>query len=367
MGKRAAEWKAVAKGASLGLTVLVAGACGDDSPTSSFGDPMCDLNQDLLISSLAPEAIPAINEPPMVAPGDPSTDYLLDTDRVVGVVVDGEARAYPHNIFWWHEIINDRIGDQWVSITFCPLTGSALGFDPNLEGFGRLDLGVSGLLFANNLVMYDRGSGALYGPQLTVTGACDSFRGETLPLAPIQEMSWARWKELHPETTVVSGDLAFDRNYRQYPYGDYDDLDSDELLVPMSVDRSRPIKERVLGIRENQGGKGYPFLELQELGPVVAINETVAGIPTAIFFEERDGMAALAFDRRVDGQTLTFQADRVNGVWTDQETGSTWTISGDAIDGPLQGQRLETRADAYTLFWFAWRHFQPQGEVFTAG
>jgi len=354
-----------ARAVGMGMVLVALAAC-QDSSTQPVGAPICDLDNDLLISSLAPDAIPAINEPPMVAADDPEAGYLFDTDRIVGVVVDGEARAYPHNIFWWHEIINDRIGDQWVSITFCPLTGSALGFDPGLEGFGRLDLGVSGLLFANNLVMFDRASGAVYGPQLTVDGACDSFRGETLALAPIQEMSWGRWKEVHPGTTVVSGDLSFGRNYRQYPYGSYDELSSDELLVPMSVDRTRPIKERVLAIREDRGGKGYPFLELQKLGAVVALNETVAGVPTAIFFEERAGMTALAFDRRVDGQTLTFQADTVNGVWTDEETGSTWNISGDAIAGPLQGERLATRANAYTLFWFAWRHFQPQGTTFSA-
>lgn len=49
----------------------------------------------------------------------------------------------------------------------------------------------------------------------------------------------------------------------------------------------------------------------------------------------------------------------------DRETGSTWAIDGTATDGPLTGQRLRIRSDAYTLFWFAWRHFQPNGRVFS--
>lgn len=355
------------KGAGLGLAVLLFGACEDSPIMGVDGQPICDLDNSLLISSLRPDAIPAINDPPMVDPDDARADYLFDTDRVVGVVIEGEARAYPHNIFWWHEIINDRVGDTFVSVTFCPLTGSAVGFDPVLEGLGRLDLGVSGLLFANNLVMFDRNSGSVYGPQLFVDGVCQAFRGASLGLMPVQEMSWGRWKELHPDTKVVSGDLSFGRNYRQYPYGSYDELGNDELLVPMSVDRTRPIKERVLAVREELGGKGYPFGELAALGSVAAVNENIGGVPTAIFFEDRDGQAALAFDARVDGQTLTFEADETNGVWTDQETGSTWSINGEAIDGPLQGERLSTRADAYTLFWFAWRHFQPEGETFSAG
>ncbi|MDX1493355.1 MAG: DUF3179 domain-containing protein [Longimicrobiales bacterium] len=346
--------------------VLSLAACQESGSTGVTPGPVCELDRDLLIASLPPNAIPALNEPVMVTPDDPGASYLLGTDRVLGVVVDGEARAYPHNIFWWHEIVNDRIGDRWISVTFCPLTGSGLGFDPNLEDHGRLDLGVSGLLFANNLVMYDRESGSVYGPQLEVEGSCDAFVDEALALAPVREMSWARWQELHPDTKVVSVDLTTGRNYREYPYGDYDQLESDELLVPMQVDRSRAIKERVLAIRVGDGGRGYPFLELQELGSVAAVNELVGGVPTVIFYEEAQGMSAVAYEAQAGGQTLTFQADEDSGLWVDDETGSTWGLDGMAVAGPLQGERLSPRADAYVLFWFAWRHFQPSGSTFAA-
>jgi hypothetical protein len=83
----------------------------------------------------------------MVSVGAEGAEYLFDFDRVLGVVVNGEARAYPHNILWYHEIVNDRIGDTWISVTFCPLTGLGLVFDPFVDG-NLLELGVSGLLFA---------------------------------------------------------------------------------------------------------------------------------------------------------------------------------------------------------------------------
>ncbi len=86
-------------------------------------------------------------------------------------------------------------------------------------------------------------------------------------------------------------------------------------------------------------------------------------LSTAIFYESRDGQAALAFDARVAGQTLTFDGDPA-GFWTDRETGSTWSFDGTATAGPLAGEALLPRADAYTLFWFAWRHFQPNGSLF---
>ena len=342
-------------------------ACGDGDPVGSSPgrDLTCNLDQNLLFTSLPPNAIPAINDPPMVAPGAAGTEYLFDDDRVLGVVFNGEARAYPHNILWHHEIVNDDVGGTPVSVTFCPLTGSGLAFRPELGG-RTLDLGVSGLLFANNLVMYDRNDGEVYGPQLGIVGACGDFRGSTLETLPVQEIAWGRWKELHPNTLVVSGNLSFGRNYRVYPYGAYDQPDNPDLIQPMAVDDSRPLKERVLAVRDGDGGRGFPYGELDDLGDVVALNETIGGVPTAIFYEFRSGETAFAFDARVAGQTLTFEVDAVDDVWRDVETGSTWRIDGLATAGPLAGERLATRADAYTLFWFAWRHFQPNGSMFAA-
>lgn len=352
--------------AALLLAGVAATACGDGP--GGFMTPVneisCDLDRSLLQTNLSPNAIPAINNPDMVLPDDPEASYLRPEDRVLGVVINGEARAYPHNILWHHEIINDEVAGERISITFCPLTGSGLAFRPTL-GTRQLDLGVSGLLFANNLVMYDRTTGEVYGPQLKVEGVCETFTGTSLDLLPIQEMSWERWQALHPDTRVVTGETGFDRNYRFYPYRDYDDIDNPELIVPMAVDDSRDLKERVLAIRDGDGGRGYPFLELAELGFQAALNETVGGVPTAIFYDGRSGKAALAFDARVGTQTLTFEAGP-EGYWTDLETGSRWSFDGAAVEGALLGERLQTRADAYTLFWFAWRHFQPDGDTFVA-
>ena len=106
-----------------------------------------------------------------------------------------------------------------------------------------------------------------------------------------------------------------------------------------------------------------PFGELFELGETSVVNELVGGVPTAVFYESRDGETAVAFDARVGGQTLTFSASE-DGTWIDEQTGSTWTIDGSAIAGAMAGERLSPREDSYVLFWFAWKHFQPTGETF---
>lgn len=359
--------------AALVGSVLLANCLGENPVTGvdsdrTFESGRCSLDANFIKGVVPPGFIPALTLPVMVgadAPPSPSSaesaSYLSNSDRVLGIVLNGEARAYPHKVIEQHEIVNDRVGDTWVSVTFCPLTGSGLAFDPHIDG-ERLDLGVSGLLFANNLVMYDRVSGAIYGPQLSVEGRCDVFRGESLAVFPVQEMSWGRWKHFHPDTRVI-GVAASDDRYLESPYLGYDDIDNYDVWYPGPVDTSRPPKERVLAVRVGDGGRGYPFGELAALGETSVVNEVVGEIPTVILYEAAFGENAVAFDARVDGEALEWEVAGI-GLWADLQTGSKWTIDGVAFDGPLQGTVLEPRAEAYVAFWFAWRHFQPEGTPF---
>ncbi len=354
---------------------VLASACVSDAlshgdlPTEADGveadGGACALDERLLASAAPLEGIPALTLPAIVAADDPRAQYLDPTSRVLGVVVDGQARAYPHNILWWHEIVNDTIGGEWISVTFCPLTGSGLAFDPHVAG-ERLELGVSGLLFANNLVLYDRLSRDVYGPQLAVEGKCHGFRGQEMTLRGVQEMSWGRWLALHPNTKVVGDRTGFSRAYEVYPYGSYDRVGNNELLVRMSTDRTRPMKERVLAVRGEEGdGRGYPFGELRLLGDRAAVNEFL-GVPYAVFYEADDGEAAVAYAATVDGTPLLFEV-APGGLYRDLETGSLWTFGGEAVSGTLAGRRLAPLANAYVLFWFAWRHFEPRARWFSGG
>jgi len=107
--------------ADLGLPVgTVLGLVDSPYNTSTF--PLGDLR-----SVLPADAIPALTDPVMVRRD--RVDYLADSDLILGVVIDGEDRAYPLNIGWWHEIVNDTVAGHAVSVTFCPLTGTGLVFD----------------------------------------------------------------------------------------------------------------------------------------------------------------------------------------------------------------------------------------------
>jgi hypothetical protein len=307
------------------------------------------------------DGIPALENPVVVTAAEADT-FLLPTALVLGVVENGEARAYPHNVLWWHEIINDTLGGVPIVVSYCPLTGSGMVYDPRIGG-QVLNFGVSGLLFENNLVLFDRATESLWS-QMRVQGVCGSFTGTEPALKPVVQSTWEAWQAMHPNTTVVSFDTGFGRNYGVYPYGNYDRVGDNSLLFPAArIDRRRPLKELALGIVENGVEKAYPY---GELGERSAINDQVGGRPVVVVFDAESQMA-LAFDRRRGGETLTFEiADRGGFPFRlrDVETGSRWTLDGVAVDGPLAGSRVEPIA-TFSAMWFAWAAFHPNTTLFT--
>jgi hypothetical protein len=168
---------------------------------------------------------------------------------------------------------------------------------------------------------------------------------------------------MHPNTTVVSPNTGFGRNYGVYPYGNYDQIGDQSLLFPaLFIDDRRPLKELTLGLLESAGVKGYPY---GELGERSAINDEVGGRPVVVVFDAESEMA-LAFDRRTGGETLTFEiADRGGFPFRlrDLETGSRWTLDGVAVDGPLAGSRVEQIA-TFSSMWFAWAAFHRDTALF---
>jgi len=333
------------KRAILIFLALVSIACGEGRT--------CLIDESQLVSG-GPglDGIPALNNPAVVS-GRDADSFLAPDALVLGVVAGGEARAYPHPIFWWHEIVNDVLGGVPLVVSYCPLTGSGLVYDPVIDG-QLLDFGVSG---------FDRATESLWS-QMRVQSICGSFSGTTPTLLPVVQSTWEAWKALYPDTTVVSFATGFPRDYNQYPYGNYDLIGDTSLLFPQSViDDRRPLKELVLGISEGQVSRAYPY---GTLGPRAAVNDVVGQRAVLVLFDEGAQMA-VAFDRDVEGQRLSFDiagepADFPFRV-RDRESGSLWDLTGVAREGPLVGARLEPVA-AYSAMWFAWAAFQSGTELF---
>ena len=366
--------RALTRAGKVALVCTVgAWACSDDGNPTLPGEIQsqltCSINTNEVRSGgVSRDGIPALTDPPLVGLNQPAKfSYMLPDDRVIGIVLDGQPIAVPHNVLWWHEIVNLNRGGQEVAVSFCPLTGSSLAFDRT--AIGGAPLGVSGLLFQNNLVMFDRNNqgrdeDSLW-PQMMAQARCGPQDGVRLPQFPVVEMDWRGWMEQYPNTLIISGDLGFSRDYTLYPYGNYESLSDREFVFTMPVfDDRRQQKERVVGVPGFDGsGIAFPFLALAREGDYVAVEETFKGDPIVLLWdsESRGGMV---YSPVVGGDVLSFTATADGFV--DQGTGSRWDVMGEAVDGPLTGTTLEPIAETYVAFWGAWINFHTQSRLWEA-
>lgn len=164
------------------------------------------------------DSIPAIDAPLFAAVG--GDIELPDQEPVIALVVNGDARAYPLRIMMWHEIVNDVVGGEPVTVTYCPLCNSALVFD-RVVGGQTLDFGTSGKLRFSDLVMYDRQTHTWW-QQFTGEALVGTYTGTDLEMIPSRLVSWAEFQEDHPNGQVL---IPSDDQMRQYwrnPYSGYD-------------------------------------------------------------------------------------------------------------------------------------------------
>ena len=248
------------------------------------------------------DGIPSIDKPLFVNAS--KADFMQPKDRIIGITVNGESRAYPINILNWHEIVNDNIKGTPLSVTYCPLCGTGIVYEGKL-GNRTLKFGVSGLLYNSDVLLYDRDTETLWS-QILSKAVSGPLRGQKLTMIASSQTRWDKWLKQHPDTKVLSTDTGYSRDYRQSPYGDYEKTAGIYFPVSAKSRRYHP-KERVLGITINGKTKAYPFTELAKLSKT-QITDTFEGQTLTIDFDvpNRDGSIKDATGKPVD---------LVNGFW----------------------------------------------------
>jgi hypothetical protein len=182
-----------------------------DVPSVPGTDSLNALANAQLSGGPRPDGIPAIDDPRFFGSMKEANRFLDPGDIVFGIVRNGEARAYPQRILVWHEIVNDVVGGEPLAITYCPLTGTAIGFKR-----GSTTFGVSGMLVNSNLVMFDRATGSRW-PQILGRSIEGDHAGNRLEEFPVIWTTWERWRQAYPETRVLSDRTGFVRNYDGIP------------------------------------------------------------------------------------------------------------------------------------------------------
>jgi len=261
------------------------------------------------------QCIAALDDPP--AESGETIGWLADDDIVIGVVIGGEARAYPRHIMETHELVNDSIGGERIAVAYCTLCGSGQAYRlDNLSAeFQPAVLRTSGLLNRSNKIMFD----------LTSRSMVDTFTGEArtgpwrqagIVLEQITTVTsrWGAWRADHPETTVMAGRDGNGGDYPRDPLGDRD--------------------------------RGGPIFPIGEVDPRLFPQTEVIGVVNA------------------DGQAVAFPVIEVRKHLTE---GEAIDLAGVALH--LDGSGLRAvdsdgnELVSHQAFWFAWSQFNPETEL----
>lgn len=304
------------------------------------------------------DGIPALSNPESRQINEIS--YLNDDDLVLGFTDGIVHKAYPHAILDWHEIVNDKLGDEKIAVTYCPLTGTGIGWSRTIQG-EETTFGVSGLLYNTNLIPYDRLTDSNWC-QISfesVNGALIGERADTYFLA---ETTWETWKQMYPESEVITENTGYSRTYGRYPYGDYR-TNHESILFPVAaMDTRIPAKERVLTIVNDKSARVYRFNTFDE-GPRVK-QGTFSG-KQIIIAGDKSKNYMVAFENNLNGKEQTFsaiEAGNGQGIFKDSD-GNEYDLFGFVIFGPDKGARLNT-LEAFMAYWFSLASFYPNVEIF---
>lgn len=301
------------------------------------------------------DGIPAIDNPQYVPVAE---SQIADEDRIIGIKVGGQARAIPLEIMDWHEVLNDQTDTTPLVLSYCPLTGSSLLWRGDALS-NNPTYGVSGLLYNSNLILYDRETDSFWS-QMRLQSVHGERIGELPDSLALVETRFATWRQMYPDTVVLSRVTGYTRNYDRYPYGSYRS-DTRLLFGVKPRDRRLHEKTRVLGISIDEHHVAYQINNFAFDREV--INTTIGGIPIVVVGSSGDDLG-LAFGRTLaDGTVLTLSTSTATlpALMTDHE-GTHWDAFGVALNGPRQGQQLPL-IRAHIAFWFAWAAFNPGSEI----
>jgi len=303
------------------------------------------------------DGIPSIDDPQFINVS--SASYLTDDDLVVGFKNGAFVRAYSHPIMDWHEIVNDKVNGKNIAITYCPLTGSAIAW--NRDGLvGGSTFGVSGLLYNTNLIPYDRGSQSNWS-QMMIKSVNGNLIGQEIETSRLVETTFKTWKEMYPNSQILSTNTGFSRSYETYPYGGY--RTNNDLLFPVNGEDNRLHKKaRVLGIIVGESTIIYSIDSFGE--EISVINNSFSGLKHVAAVSKGKNFV-VAYNRElVDGTILEFTSvqNELPIIMVDGE-GNKWNIFGEAVEGPREGIILKA-TKSFISYWFAWVAFYPNAVIY---
>jgi len=288
------------------------------------------------------DGIPPLRNPKLLNANE--ADYLADSDVVFGAYINGVAKAYPKRILAWHEMFIDNFGDDLICGVYCTLCGTVIAYDTKHNGT-TYHLGTSGFLYRSNKLMYDNATQSLWNTieGKPVIGPLVD-KGIELSSHSVVTTTWGEWKQLHPNTTVLSLDTGHRRDYGEgVAYHNYFATDQLMFNVP-KLDKRLLNKDEVLIVRA-EGYQNDPLAIAAKYLKKHPIYADKIGDTAFVVFTDKSGANRVY---QTNGQIF----DKKKGNTIIDNLGTKWELTEEQLIAE-NGQVLK-RLPYHRIFWFAW-------------
>lgn len=301
-----------------------------------------------------PDMMTTLDDPPALPAA--RVEHLDDSEEVVGVYLNGRARAYPLSVLAPHHAVNDMLGGRPILVTACSVCASAVVLSPLVRG-KRLTFRFEGI-HRGTPMFYDEESRSLWS-HLDAHCVAGPHEGKSLDrITGARFTTWKEWRQAHPATDVVVEPDPEAPGVDGHVYrGDESvpELMRGTLLLD---DKRLSPWEITYGVQVGEGRRAYPVSALRENDGIA--NDVVADVAVTIWLDPVSE-ALVGYEATAGSESLTFARDGAGRVH-DEQTGSLWTLDGQCREGPLRGTRLRA-LDALQAEWYGWSATWPRTSI----
>ena len=268
----------------------------------------------------------------------PADRNKVDTSRlVVGIDINGEARAFPVQFIGYHHQVRDTIGGQPVMVSYCTVCRTGRVFSPVVDGHVE-SFRLVGMDHFN--AMFEDVTTHSWWRQANGEAIAGPAKGKALIEIPSRQVKLSEWLALHPNSLIMQPDSSLETNYAKD--FDYETGASRKRLTGTDT-ISWHDKAWVVGITVNGQSKAYDWNRLRRES---VVNDVLGGKPIVLALAS-DTTSFFAFVRPTAATNFSVRHDSLVAG------GAAYAFSGQGANGALEP------VYASQEFWHSWRTFQP--------
>jgi Protein of unknown function (DUF3179) len=277
-----------------------------------------------------------------------SSNKVDSTKLIIGVNINGQAKAYPIEVIGYHHQVQDTVDGQPVMVTYCTVCRTGRVYSPFVNGkFEKFRL--VGMDHFN--AMFEDATTKSWWRQVSGVAVAGPLKGSVLKEIPSEQMRLGSWIRRYPKTLVLQPDPVFVKEYKGLE-------GFDEGSIASGLEKrdsgSWQFKSWVIGLKKDGYAKAYDWNQLVKQR---VINDTFQNLAVVLVLEN-DNSSFHVWNRQVGDKLLQFTWEATTQSLRDTTTNSIWNIDGECIAGPLKSMKLSP-IQAYQEFWHSWESFHP--------